>query len=94
LSDDVYDFWKRVQAQQQGAGSLFQANAVIIEGNIRNLTRPDQKALGIFTASAVVRRRIFIDRSDLPYTIRDPEIFRDDCRLKVEGATTERPLFW
>ncbi len=94
ISEDVYAFWKLVQAQQEGAGSLFQPNAVIIEGNIQNVTTPSRKALGIFTVSSVVKDRIFIERSDLPYTINDPDLFRNDCRLKFKSSSNVRPHFW
>lgn len=103
LSEDVHQFWKEVQSQQQGSGSLFQPNISQIKGNIRNIQRPEEPVLGIFSASAIVRRRIYIDRFDIPYCLDPPNpfipclpppIFLDDCRLKFKRSTNERPEFW
>ncbi|HMP99027.1 MAG TPA: DUF4249 domain-containing protein [Cyclobacteriaceae bacterium] len=104
ISADVYDFWQGVAAQQTGQGSLFQPNISIIRGNIVNVDDPNEKVLGIFSVSAVVSKRIYLDRLDIPYCVdlrqefleclQAPNVFFDDCRLKYERSTNIKPAFW
>ena len=94
LSEDVYEFWKRVEAQQLGANSLFQPNAVIIKGNMINSNDASDEVLGIFSVSALRKKRISIDREDIPAIIGNPDLYFDDCRLKFPKSSNERPLFW
>jgi hypothetical protein len=97
LSQDVYAFWKLVQAQQQGSGDIFQPAIVKIKkikGTIQCTSDPDEKAYGIFTASAVVKTSIFITPNDIPKLYPLIDTLRDDCRGIYPGATTTRPPFW
>jgi len=94
ISEDVYEFWKRVEAQQQGAGSLFQPNAVIINGNIQNMSNPQERVLGIFNVSAVYKKMLHIDRTDLPVTLGNSPQLTDDCRNFNKDSSNQRPLFW
>lgn len=94
ISEDVYEFWKRVESQQSGAGSLFQPNAIIIEGNIVNQNNPDDRVLGIFSVSSIKSKDITIPRTLLPYTLQPPPEFWEDCRLRFRRSSNERPIFW
>ncbi|HMQ01392.1 MAG TPA: DUF4249 family protein, partial [Cyclobacteriaceae bacterium] len=94
ITESVYDFWKLVESQQQGANSLFQPNIVIINGNIKNLSNPDDQVLGVFSASARTSKQLFIERSAVPYNLNAPPVFWNDCRTQFSRSTTEKPLFW
>lgn len=94
LSEDVYEFWKRISAQKEGTGSLFQPNAVKVVGNIRCLSDPEEEVFGVFAASAVVRRAMFLTRGDLPEAVTAPPQVPFDCRYVVPGATNVKPSFW
>jgi hypothetical protein len=94
ISEEVYEFWKRVEAQQQGAASLFQPNAVIINGNIQNMANPQDRVLGIFNVSAVHKKMLHIHRSDLPVTLGNSPQLTDDCRNFNQNSSNQRPLFW
>jgi hypothetical protein len=104
ISADVYDFWKGVAAQQLGQGSLFQPNIAIIKGNIFNVEDPNEKILGVFSASDIVSKRIYLDRLDIPFCLdlrnefldclQAPNVFFNDCRLKYERSTNIKPSFW
>jgi hypothetical protein len=95
ISEQVYEFWKRVSAQHQGTGSLFQPNAVRVEGNIRCITDPEMEVFGVFAASAITRKSVFLDRGDIPRPLAEPPRITFDCRYAVDGnATNVKPPFW
>jgi hypothetical protein len=94
VSESVYEFWKRLEGQQAGTGSIFQPNAVRIEGNIRCVSDPDIEVFGVFSASAVVRRSMFIHRYDIPRFVAAPDTITFDCRFSFDDAENVRPPFW
>ena len=94
VTEEVYEFWKRVEAQQQGANSLFQPNAIVIKGNVINTTNPKEQVLGIFNVSASDKRILQIEKSEIPLLIRDPDLFFDDCSRFDSRSSTTKPEFW
>ena len=93
LSEEMYDFWKKVQAQQEGNANIFQPNVIRIRGNIKSLTDPDEEVSGVFAVSAVAERAMFIYRSDIPKILPVDSVFQD-CRIEYPGSTNQRPSFW
>jgi hypothetical protein len=94
VSESVYEFWKRLAAQQKGTGSLFQPNAVKIQGNIRCVSDPGIEAFGVFSASAIVRKSIFIYRRDIPKRVSVIDTIKSDCRFAFDHAVNLKPPFW
>ncbi|MBT1688842.1 DUF4249 domain-containing protein [Dawidia soli] len=94
VSQDIYAFWKLVKAQQQSASDIFQPAVVKIKGTIRCTSDPDEKAYGIFSASAVTKSSVFIRRLDIPKAIPQIDTLKTDCRTIYPGATNQRPPFW
>jgi hypothetical protein len=95
VSENVYQFWKLVEAQQSGAGNIFQPNVVRVKGNVTSLTDPGETVLGIFSVSALSTKGIFIDRyQDIPGVAPNNEIRTVDCRTFRSDATNEKPPFW
>lgn len=93
LSEDTYNFWKLVKAQQESAGSIFQPSAVKVTGNIRAFDS-DEKALGIFEVSAVTRKTIFVTQEVLPEQLPPIEQIPEDCTLVYTNGTNQKPIFW
>jgi hypothetical protein len=93
LSDEVYEFWKRVQAQQQGTGSIFQPNVISVKGNIRCTSHPDEDVAGIFSVAGSTTRDIFIKRSDFNKRLETDTLITD-CRQQYPGSTNVKPPFW
>lgn len=65
LSPAAYDYWKIIQSQKEGAASLFQPPTgktitTIFEKNGK------AAALGIFYASAVKKRQLYLTNADVP----------------------------
>lgn len=94
VSERVFDFWRRVSAQQEGTGSLFQPNAIRIKGNMHCVTDPRQEVFGVFSASAVMRRSMFLTRRQLPKSVAEPGRITADCRYVVDNSTNVKPPFW
>jgi hypothetical protein len=93
LSEEVYQFWKTLKAQQDGEGSLFVPNAVRIKGNIHSVTDPKEEVLGIFGVSTVAWRDFYITPDDLPKPV-SVDTLKDDCALARFRSTNVKPPFW
>jgi hypothetical protein len=93
VDENVYAFWKLIQAQQNSTADLFQPNSIRISGNIRSLSDPDEDVLGIFAVSAVVEKSFFIPRSLIKVPLAVDTI-TDDCRAIYVGSTNVKPPFW
>jgi hypothetical protein len=94
VSSGVHKFWKLVQAQQEGAGNIFQPNVVQVEGNVASLTNPDEAVFGTFSVSAVTRATIVIDRSIIPKVVPKLDTAIADCRFYFNNSTNIKPPFW
>lgn len=93
LPDDVHQFWKLVQAQQQGSTNVFQPNVVKIKGNIRAVSET-LDVFGVFSVSALVQWTIDIRKDDLPIPPYKPDVIIQDCRVYRENSTNVKPPFW
>lgn len=93
LSDEVYEFWKNVQSQQQGTGSIFQPNVIRVKGNVKCLSDPAEDVAGIFSVAGSTEREMFIRRLDLKKPLW-PDTIINDCRSQYPGSTNVKPLFW
>lgn len=93
ISEEVYNFWKLIEAQQRGAGDLFQPNNIRIKGNIKNENDPGDEALGVFAVSAVAEKSIFISSSLIkkPMSI---DTIKANCQFQYPGSTNIKPPFW
>jgi hypothetical protein len=94
LSENVYDFWRMIDIQKRGASDIFQPNAIKITGNVKSVSDPDEKVFGVFNVSAVSKRSLFIDRSDVPKPVFPSGMAPVDCRTFRRNSTTEKPPFW
>lgn len=93
VPEDVYQFWKLVDSQEEGAGDIFQPNIVKVKGNIRCTSDPDEEVFGIFAVSAITKKSIFIRRSDIPKRLAPIDTSFSDCR-SYAGAKNIKPPFW
>jgi hypothetical protein len=60
LTDRAYDFWNALEGQAKQSGELYETQPVMIRGNIVSRENPEETVLGLFFASAVTEKRIFI----------------------------------
>ncbi|GAB3332446.1 hypothetical protein GCM10027299_38950 [Larkinella ripae] len=57
LTPAAYQFWKLYKEQQSRTGTIFDPLPASVIGNISNVNDPEDRALGFFGASALVRKR-------------------------------------
>ncbi len=105
LSRNAFDYWKAIESQKDATGSLFQPVTGEIPTNIDN-SQTDRGVQGIFYASAVTRKTIYLTKDLNNVSVRVPQdlcngILRDgavglDCRIAFPGShsTTEKPADW
>lgn len=95
LSEEGYAFWKLIQSQQEGEGSLFQPNAIKVRGNIYPTDESDELVLGFFGVSAVTQKEIFIDRREVPSRIEiKSDTVKGSCLGQFRGSSNQKPIFW
>jgi len=94
VSKNLYAFWKLLSDQQKATGSLFQPNSFRIRGNIISTTDPSEEVLGVFSVSAVVKKSLFIEKTDIPYEVGPMDPQNEDCRDSLPNAINTKPDFW
>lgn len=60
LSEGAYSYWDQLRINSSEQGGLYEKQPLSITGNLHNLSNPDQKVLGFFSASSVRSKRIFV----------------------------------
>jgi Domain of unknown function (DUF4249) len=63
ISGAAHQYWKTVKAQVKNVGGVFDNPPTTVKGNIRNIANPDEQVFGFFSASATVRKQIYVLRS-------------------------------
>jgi hypothetical protein len=66
LTDVEYAFWQNLKTNTQNLGSIFDAQPSTAPGNIHCVTDPTKQVIGFIGAGAITRKRVFIDKSELP----------------------------
>jgi len=66
LTERAFNFWSDIEEQRNISGSLLDPPPTRIFGNIVRDDDPDETVLGYFQVSAVTKKRIFIERDDVP----------------------------
>ncbi len=94
ISEEVHNFWKLLQAQQEANGSLFQPSSVKVIGNIKCSSDPDEQVFGVFAVSSSTKRHIYIGRDQVPYQLQSLDTIERDCRTSYPYSSNVRPSFW
>jgi hypothetical protein len=97
LSRQAFTFWKAVQAQKQAVTSLFQPVTGKVQGNFVQLSGEPGPMEGLFYASAVTSKSIFIQRNDVPSEGMIPPQdlpYAESCMSLFPNSTTQMPDFW
>jgi hypothetical protein len=92
LSRTAFDFFKLIRIQKDGASSLFQPPSGQLRGNI-TAVNTDESVVGLFWATAIQSKYIFIQRSDVPYQVTRPDPNIGAC-TGYKNSTTKQPKFW
>lgn len=103
LSQQAYDYWRTVQIQKEGAASLFQFPAGKLNTTIFEKTGTGGSALGIFSASAVKKKQLYLKKDDVKIVfsvIPDWDcqigtgIIPESCLKAYPYSSNERPADW
>ena len=87
LNDAAFDYWRRIEEQNQESGGIYEKQPEFISGNMHNMDRQDEPVLGFFNLCPVSEMRIFLDSiPELSY----PEI---DCTLEVIMHPESKPAW-
>ena len=88
LSQTAFDFWKGIQSQKEGTGSLFQPPSGVVRTNIFQ-KNGDEPAQGIFYAAGSNKNITFIKIDGTPA----PTPINNTC-LSYRYSTTQKPIDW
>jgi hypothetical protein len=102
LSQNAYLFYRAIVNQQSARGSLFQPITGKIPGNIVQISGDPIPAEGIFFATSITSKAIFIDRREIPdfnfiptiepYPFANKRIL-NSC-LDFPYSTNVKPAYW
>ena len=67
LTEDAYTFWQQTKKNTEQLGSIFDALPSQINGNIHCISNPAEPVFGYLTITNIQAKRIFINKSQLPY---------------------------
>ncbi len=100
LSRFAFDYWRAIQAQKESSNSLFQPISGNIHTNIFDVNGKNE-VLGIFYASAVTKKQIYIKKDDDMADIKTPVdclgregAMGKDCRLAFPFSSITPPSDW
>ncbi len=71
LSREGYQFYKLLESNSEGLGSIFDAQPSELKSNFTCVSDPAEKVIGYIDATTVKSKRLFISISDLPDWIYD-----------------------
>jgi hypothetical protein len=60
LSPRAYTYWQQMQINASQNGGLYASQPIAVKGNLRSLTNPEEEVLGLFYASSLYEKRIFV----------------------------------
>lgn len=100
LSKEAFDYWRLIQAQKEGATSLFQPPIGKIRSNIFERNGADQ-VLGVFYASAVRKKQIYLGYKDvqakfsrIPLWDCEKGKIAESCILAFPNSSNVPPADW
>ncbi|WEK19337.1 MAG: DUF4249 domain-containing protein [Candidatus Pedobacter colombiensis] len=79
MSEQEYKYWETLKKNTENIGSIFDPQPSFVSGNIHCLTNSEEKVLGYVGAGNITRKRIFLDKSELPETWKKDDIY--SCQL-------------
>jgi len=87
LNNEAYDFWKRIEEQNQESGGIYERQLGYVSGNMYNMNNQEEDVLGFFNLCPVSEKRIFVEGiSELHYPAMD-------CTLDTIYNPASRPVW-
>jgi hypothetical protein len=91
LSKAAYDFFGLIRSLKSDATSLFQPPPGQARGNITAMNST-QSVVGLFWATSINSKSVYIQKSDLPYEV-PPVAIPKPCTTYANSSTSQ-PSFW
>lgn len=66
ITGEAYKFWVNLKKSTEQLGSIFDAEPTQINGNIHNVSNPEEQVVGYISACTVQTKRIFITKDQVP----------------------------
>ena len=92
LSKTSFEFFRLIRAQKEGASSLFQPPSGQIKGNVSPVNSTEA-VVGLFWATSVKAKHLFITRSDVPYLLTPMDTIPNAC-TGFSNSSTDKPELW
>jgi len=97
LSRRAFDFWRAIKDQKEATTSLFQPISGKIKGNFVQISGEALPMEGLFYATSIISKSIYITRNDVPNQSVIPTQdlpFKESCLFLFPNSTTEKPASW
>ncbi len=97
LSPQAFAFWKAVKDQKKSTGSLFQPQSGKIPSNFIQLSGTQSPIEGLFFATSIKSKSVYITRNDIPKQGIIPSVgllFKNTCKDLFPYSTTSKPDYW
>jgi hypothetical protein len=94
LSRKSFEFFKLIRAQKEGAASLFQPASGEIRGNVSAVNSSNETVVGLFWATSVKRKSLYIHRSEVPYVLPPIVFVTEACTSYYPHSSTTEPAVW
>jgi hypothetical protein len=97
LSDEAFRFWKAVRDQREAVTNIFQPATGRIPGNIVQVSGTSSPASGIFYASSLTAKSIYVNRGDEDATtipVLQPKYGQYPCYKLAPNASVTPPDYW
>lgn len=93
MSRTAYEFFKLIREQKENASSIFQPPSGEIRGNIKSVSQ-DSPVVGLFWATAVKKKSLFIYPTDLPVKVTPIDFITLPCNEFYKNSSTQKPRGW
>lgn len=97
LSSQSYQYFKAIRDQKNAVNSLFQPVSGKIRSNFRQTNGEARPIEGLFYATAVDKKVIILDRTDIPdrtFSFPLPQPVGANCKFLFPNSTNVKPDFW
>lgn len=93
LNQVAFDFFKLMRQQKENATDLFQPSSGTLTGNIRAYN-PNDQVVGLFYATAISAKHIYIPVKAVPYSLTPPTYFTVPCYSIYANSYNQKPALW
>jgi len=90
MDKEAYIFWHNLQNSNETSGSLFDRQPTELKGNIRNISNPQEPVMGYFDIYAVKKKRLFIDRDEIPVVRAISDGYSHCKPIRISGGDIEK----